>query len=75
MDMVHSGLHLAAEHGSIDCVKSLLEYHADVHKTTEPRLENTLHLATWQHDLKLFLKKLSLSQEYVLRGTSRRSEC
>ncbi|CAG8396505.1 unnamed protein product [Penicillium salamii] len=56
--------YLAAEHGSIDCVKSLLEYHADVHKTTEPRLETALHLATWQHDLELFLKKLSLLQEY-----------
>ena len=68
-NVLHEGytaLHFAAEHGSIELLKALLDYGADVSIVTEPRHENALHLATWQSDLEDFLKKLQiLHQSHV----------
>lgn len=60
---LHDGsnaLHLTAEHGSAEWVDILLTYGADTQRTTKPRRESPLHLATWQGDLDIFLKKLRL---------------
>lgn len=65
-NVLHEGynaLHFAAEHGSVECVKVLLEYGANVNSVTEPQHENALHLATWQSDLDDFLRKLQILQQ------------
>jgi ankyrin repeat protein len=65
-NVLHEGynaLHSAAEHGSVEWVKVLLEYGANVNSVTEPRHENALHLATWQSDLEDFLRKLQILQQ------------
>jgi ankyrin repeat protein len=62
----YNAFHFAAQYGSAEWVKILLEYQADVTKPTIPRCETALHLATWQGDLEIFLKKLQSLQKHKI---------
>lgn len=60
----YTALHFAARHGSAEWVRIILEYQADVTRSTIPQCETALHLATWQRDPEIFLKKLRLLNKH-----------
>lgn len=76
-NFLHNGynaLHFAAEHGSAEWVKVLLEYDANVQITTKARSETALHLATWQNDIDVFLEKLQLLRQYEVHLDAQNSD-
>lgn len=56
----YTALHIAAERGSAEWVRVLLEYGADVKVRTQQRQDTALHLATCQGSFEVFSEKLQL---------------